>query len=192
MGEVTKIISAIRSGDENGNGTEQLFAVVYDQLRLMARKKLQSEKANSTWRPTALVNEAYLKLVRADEIEWQDRLHFFRAAAQAMRRILIDKARHKKRFKHGGGFNKNAFSEYAQVEGSSVSRSVPDDHQRLLDLDDALVELEKVAAERAELVRLHFFAGLSQAQCADLLGVSLSTVERQWRCTKAWLRQHMG
>ena len=190
MGEVTRLISAIRSGDEDGTGTDRLFAIVYDQLRRMARRQLNGENANSTWQPTSLVNEAFLKLVRADEIEWQDRLHFFRAAGQAMRRILIDRARYQKRIKRGGKLARKHFCEGVESR-VAIDRCVSDRHDRLLDLNEALIDLENVSPERAELVRLHFFAGLTLAQCAEILDVSISTIERQWRCTKAWLRLKM-
>lgn len=188
MGDVTEIILSLRDGDTEGNGTERLFAVVYEQLRGMARKKLLGECPGNTWQPTALVNEAFLKLIRAEDIQWNDRLHFFRAAGQAMQRILIDKARQKKRLKRGGDFVRNALNDAFEHQDKRQEDCA---HDRLLDLDEALAELETHAPQRAELVRLYFFAGLTIAQCAELLGVSVSTVERQWRCTKAWLKHRM-
>lgn len=188
MGEVTKIISSIRNGEDEGSGTEKLFAIVYEQLRVMAHKALANEYGNSTWQPTSLVNEAYLKLARAEDIQWHDRIHFFRAAGQAMRRILIDKAREKKSLKRGGNLKKNMLRDTFEVHERGAGFNELD---RILDLESALLKLEEIASDRAELVRLHFFAGLTLEQCSDLLDVSHSTVERQWRATKAWLRKEM-
>lgn len=189
MGEVTQIISSIRSGEDDGNGTEKLFAIVYEQLRIMARKAIRDDNINLTLQPTSLVNEAFLKLARAEDIQWQDRIHFFRAASQAMRRILVDKARERKSIKRGGNLKRNPMADALE---SVEDEGLPHELDQILDLEEALQRLGQDAPDRAELVQLHFFAGLNLKQCSELLGVSLSTTERQWRATKAWLRKEMG
>lgn len=182
MGQVTELLRSYESGDPDL--TRRLFSIVYDELRAIARRKLRLESSGHLLQPTALVNEAFLRLVNTNEISWNNRVHFFRASARAMSRILIDEARKRAAAKRGGPNSK----EVPLDEAEPVAQAID---ERLIDLDEALKKLELVAPKRADLVRLHFFAGLTLRQCAELLGVSLSTVERNWRFSRAWLAKCM-
>ena len=180
MNEVTQILSAIEQGDPHA--AEQLLPLVYDELRKLAAVRLAREGAGHTLQPTALVHEAYLRLVGGEQIQdWDSRGHFFAAAAEAMRRILIDQARHKQTRKAGGGGCRLDLDdiEPALVEGNE---------DRLLDLDEALRQLEAEDPRKAELVKLRFFAGLTAEQAAAALGVSTSTAEKDWAYARSWLR----
>jgi RNA polymerase sigma factor (TIGR02999 family) len=184
MTDVTRILSAIEQGDPKA--VEQLLPLVYDELRKLAAQKLAREKSGQTLQATALVHEAYLRLVDAEQNRgWDGRRHFFAAAAEAMRRILIDRARHKQSHKAGGGrrrFDLDAI-EPALEEGN---------RDRLLALDEALRRLEVEDPRKAELVKLRFFAGFSAEQAAAALGVSLSTAEKDWAYARSWLRVVIG
>jgi len=177
MSEVTRILSAIEQGD--AHGAEQLLPLVYDELRKLAAQKLAHEKPGQTLNATALVHEAYLRLVGAAEPGiYGDRRHFFAAAAGAMRRILIDQARRKQTEKHGGGRRRQQLPDLA----------APQRADELLALDEAL---ERLAAEdpvKARLVELRYFAGLTNDQAAIVLGVSASTADRHWAYARAWLQ----
>src|SRR5438270_8439607 len=180
MNNVTRILSAIEAGDPQA--AEQLLPLVYDDLRRLAARRLAGEGPGHTLQPTALVHEAYLKLVGADPQQpWNGRGHFFAAAAEAMRRILIDRARHKQTRKAGGGRRRLDLddAEPALEEG---------DGDRLLALDEALRQLEAEDPRKAELVKLRFFAGLTAEQAAAALGVSTSTAEKDWTYARSWLR----
>ena len=180
MTDVTRILAAIEAGDPQA--AEQLLPLVYDELRKLAAQKLAEEKPGQTLQPTALVHEVYLRLVGADPGQsWDGRGHFFAAAAEAMRRILIDNARHKQTRKAGGGRRRLDLDdvEPALEEG---------DGDRLLALDEALRRLEAEDPRKAELVKLRFFAGLGAEQAAAALGVSLSTAEKDWAYARSWLR----
>jgi RNA polymerase sigma factor (TIGR02999 family) len=180
MSDVTQILSAIEQDDPHA--AEKLLPLVYDELRQLAAQRLAQEKPGLTLQATALVHEAYLRLVGADpEKPWEGRGHFFAAAAEAMRRILIDQARHKQTHKAGGGFRR---LDLDVMEPALDERS--DD--RLLELDEALRQLEAEAPRKAELVKLRFFAGLTAEQAAAALGVSISTVEKDWAYARSWLR----
>jgi RNA polymerase sigma factor (TIGR02999 family) len=178
MSEVTRILSAIEQGDPYA--AEQLLPLVYDELRKLATQKIAQEKPGQTLQATALVHEAYLRLVAPDKAQqWDSRGHFFAAAAEAMRRILIDNARRKGRLKHGGG-RKRFDLESADV----VSQSSPDE---LLVLDEALDKLAAEDAEAAQLVKLRFFAGLSVEEAAEMIGLARSTAYEHWAYARAWL-----
>jgi RNA polymerase sigma factor (TIGR02999 family) len=180
MTDVTRILLDIEQGDPKA--AEQLLPLVYEELRKLAAQKLAQEKPGQTLQATALVHEAYLRLVGGEQTQdWDGRRHFFAAAAEAMRRILIDLARHKQSRKAGGGRRRLDLDDIEPTleEG---------DGDRLLALDGALRQLEAEDPRKAELVKLRFFAGLSAAQAADALGVSLSTAEKDWAYARSWLR----
>jgi RNA polymerase sigma factor (TIGR02999 family) len=178
MSEVSLILSAIEQGDPHAAG--RLLPLVYQELRCLAAAKLAHEKPGQTLQSTALVHEAYLRLVGAGgEHIWEDRRHFFAAAAEAMRRILVENARSKKRLKRGGGLQR---VDLQQVEAPAADR--PDD---LLALEEALDQLAKEDPQKAELVKLRFFAGLSVEEAARCLGVSRATADRYWAYARAWL-----
>jgi RNA polymerase sigma factor (TIGR02999 family) len=153
--------------------------LVYDELRRLAAWRLAHERPGQTLQATALVHEAYLRLAGHDEARWQGRRHFFGAAAEAMRRILVENARRKKRLKHGGQL------ERVEVEVVEMAAPLPDDD--LLAMDEALDRLEAVDPRAAELVKLCFFVGLTQEEAAKELAVSISTIERTWAFARAWL-----
>jgi len=178
MNEVTRILDAIGQGD--AGAAEQLLPLVYDELRRLAAQRMAQEKPGHTLQPTALVHEAYLRLVGpGEERHWDSRGHFFAAAAEAMRRILVEQARRKQRVRHGGGRKRIDLDE-----ACSVVVPPADD---LLALDEALARLAARDPVRAQLVTLHFFAGLTMPEAAQILGISLSTAERNWRFARAWL-----
>jgi len=180
MSDVTQILNAIEQGDPHAG--EQLLPLVYDELRKLAAQWLAQEKPGQTLQATALVHEAYLRLVGGEQTQdWGGRRHFFAAAAEAMRRILIDRARHKQTRKAGGGRRR-----LDVVEIEPVLDEENDD--RLLALDEALRQLEAEDPRKAELVKLRFFAGLTAEQAAAALGVSTSTAEKDWAYARSWLR----
>jgi RNA polymerase sigma factor (TIGR02999 family) len=179
MSEVTRILDALAQGDSQA--AAQLLPLVYDELRRLAAQKLAQEKPGQTLDATALVHEAYLRLIpaRAAAAAWDGRGHFFAAAAEAMRRILIDNARRKGRLRRGGA------RQRVDLDEAHLSIDGPDDD--LLDLDEALTRLAGLDPTRAELVKLRFFAGLTMPEAATVLGVSLATAERYWAFARAWL-----
>jgi RNA polymerase sigma factor (TIGR02999 family) len=180
MNEVTQILSAINRGNAHAAG--QLLPLVYDELRQLAAQKLAVETPGQTLQPTALVHEAYLRLV--GEQKFEGRGHFFAAAAEAMRRILVENARRKKAIKHGGDLQR------VELEGQDVPvRPLPDE---IVALDEALTRLSAEDPKAAQIVQLHFFAGLSIEQAAEALGVSRATAYRQWSFARAWLRCAIG
>ncbi|MEO1529328.1 MAG: ECF-type sigma factor [Planctomycetota bacterium] len=161
---------------------DELYEFVYSHLKAIARNRLSTENREKTLQTTDLVNEAYLRLSRQNT-SWRDRRHFYGVAAEAMRRILIDAARSRKRAKRGG--------DAVQQPLSGVSLPSCEWESDLLELHDALTELERESPENAEIIQLRFFSGLTCQECADLLEVSVSTVERRWRFARAWLRSKM-
>jgi len=177
MSDITLVLEAIGRGD--GNASTDLLPLVYEELRRLAAARMARESAGQTLQPTALVHEAWVQLVREGERTWQNRAHFFGAAADAMRRILIDKARRKSRLKHGGG---QARLNIADLELAETS---PDDNVLLI--NEALEQLEKEDPGQARVVVLKFFGGLTNEEVAESLGVSERTVDRQWSCAKARL-----
>jgi RNA polymerase sigma factor (TIGR02999 family) len=177
MSEVTRILDQIQQGD--AYAAEQLLPLVYNELRRLAAQKLAQEKPGQTLEATALVHEAYLRLVGAAEPRvYRDRCHFFAAAAGAMRRILIDQARRKQSEKHGGGCVRRQLLE--------MPGSEPD--EELLALNDALEQLAAEDPVKARLVELRYFAGLTNDQAAEVLGISPSTADRHWAYARAWLQ----
>ena len=183
MAEVTEILDAIEQGDPHAAG--QLLPLVYNELRQLAAQKLAREKPGQTLQATALVHEAYLRLVDVEQAQhWNSRGHFFAAAAEAMRRILVDNARRKKRGKHGGDLQRLA------LEDRDVP--VPPPADDILALDDALTRLAETDPEAARVVQLHFFGGLSIEQIGEALGISRTSAYRQWYFARAWLRSAMG
>ena len=177
MSDVTHILSAIESGDPHA--AEQLLPLVYDELRRLAAQKLAHEKAGQTLEATALVPEAYVRLVGVAEPRiYRDRRHFFAAAASAMRRILIDQARRKQTEKHGGGRQRQELPELV----------APQRNDELLALNEALEQLAIEDPVKARLIELRYFAGLSSDQAADVLGISPSTADRHWAYARAWLQ----
>jgi RNA polymerase sigma factor (TIGR02999 family) len=178
MSDVTQILNAIEHGDPKA--ADQLLPLVYDELRKLAAQKLAQERPGQTLDATALVHEAYLRLVGGDQAHtWNSRGHFFGAAAEAMRRILVESARKKKRQRHGGGRCRVDLQEAV-----SLADSPPDD---LLALDEALTRLAAREPAKAELVKLRYFAGLSIDEAADLMHISRTTAKRYWAFARAWL-----
>jgi RNA polymerase sigma factor (TIGR02999 family) len=178
MSEVTRILATIQQG--NSKATEELLPLVYNELRKVAGQMMARERSGQTLQPTALVHEAYLRLVGADQsARWAGRTHFFGAAAEAMRRILVEAARRKKRLKHGG--------QLERVELDVMELALPMPEDELLALDEAVERLDAVDAQAAAVVKLCFFVGLTQEQAAQELGISLATAERRWSFARAWL-----
>jgi RNA polymerase sigma factor (TIGR02999 family) len=183
MSEVTRILSAIEHGDAQAVG--QLLPLVYDELRRLAAHKLAHEQPGQTLQPTALVHEAYLRLVAAEQPQpWDGRRHFFAAAAQAMRRILIDRARRKGAVKRGGGTRRLDLDDLALTSDERGDE--------LLALDEALDELERHDAQAARLVQLRYFAGLSHQEAADALGIGRRAADRLWALARAWLYRQIS
>jgi RNA polymerase sigma factor (TIGR02999 family) len=183
MTEFTRILNAIERGDPTA--AEHLLPLVYDELRRLAGRKLAQEKPGQTLQATALVHEAYLRLVDVDKAQhWNSRGHFFAAAAEAMRRILIDWARRKQGQRHGGGLQRRDLDKDALIDRPASSD--------LIDLDQALAKLAKLDPQAAELVNLRVFAGLTVEQIAEIQGVSARTVKRNWAYARAWLGRELA
>lgn len=186
MSEVTRILSAIEGGDPHA--AEQLLPLVYEELRQLAAQKLAQEKPGQTLEATALVHEAYLRLVDTDKAQrWNSRGHFFAAAAEAIRRILVESARRKGRRKRGG--------DWQRRDMEFVEPSVTGPSPNILAVDEALSQLACEHPEKAELVKLRYFAGLTLVEAASALGISTATADRRWRYARAWLArrlQHCG
>jgi RNA polymerase sigma factor (TIGR02999 family) len=183
MADVTRILSQIEAGDPSA--AEQLLPLVYDELRKLAAAKLAHEKPGQTLQATALVHEAYLKLVGAENTQpWKSRGHFFGAAAESMRRILVDLARRKQRVKHGGERQRVPLDD--NVAGMTDERAC-----ELLSLHAALERLEAESPEKAQLVKLRYFAGLTHQEAAETVGISRATADRYWAYAKVFLRCEM-
>lgn len=180
--DVTQALVQITSGDERA--MDQLLPMVYEQLRQMAGRELRRERPDHTLNATALVHEAYLKLVRLDSIEWRGRAHFFGAAAQSMRRILISYARMKKAEKRGSGAD--------HVPLDSVVVAARDRPADLVALDEALTRLEALSERQARIVECRFFAGMEVRETAEALGISPATVKRDWTLARAWLNRELS
>jgi RNA polymerase sigma factor (TIGR02999 family) len=182
LSEVTRILSAIEQGDSKA--AEQLLPLVYDELRELAARKIAREKPGQTLQATALVHEAYLRLVGgstdASDPSWNSRGHFFAAAAEAMRRILVDRARHKRALKSGG--------EWRRLDLADIEPAIEKPDIDLLALNDAIDKLEAEDKRVADLVKLRFFVGLTQAQAARSLGISTSTADNDWAYARSYLR----
>jgi RNA polymerase sigma factor (TIGR02999 family) len=186
MSNITLVLKSVGRGERKA--TEELFPLVYEELRRMAAARMAGEAAGHTLQPTALVHEAWLQLVGDGEQTWQNRRHFFGAAAEAMRRILILNARRKSALKRGGGQSR------VNIEDLQITAATPDEH--ILLIDEALQWLEGEDAETARMVLLKFFGGLTNEEVAENLGVSLRTVNRQWLYAKLklfrWIREQSG
>jgi RNA polymerase sigma factor (TIGR02999 family) len=183
MSDVTRILSAVEKGE--AGAAEQLLPLVYDELRKLAAKRLAQEKPGQTLQATALVHEAYLRLVGTADPGWDSRGHFFATAAEAMRRILVDRARDRRRLKRGGSRRRQDLD----LDALTAPDAPPDD---LLDLDDALDRLGQIDARAAALVKLRLFAGLTLDQAAAALGVSPRTADFDWRFARAWLFEQLA
>ena len=182
MSEITRILSAIEDGDQQA--AAQLLPLVYEELRKLAAQKLAHEKPGQTLDATALVHEAYLRLVDVEqEQHWNSRGHFFAAAAESMRRILVERARHKGRIRHGGG--------HRRVDLLDAEVAVPADDEQILLLDEALSRLAAARPQAAQVVKLRFFTGLTLEEIAPLLTLSPRTARRLWIFARAWLRRDM-
>jgi RNA polymerase sigma factor (TIGR02999 family) len=182
MSDITLVLAGLKRGDDGS--ADELLRLVYDELRKIAAWKMANESAAFTLQPTALVHEAWLRLTASQGWNWQNRAHFFGAAAEAMRRILIDRARRRNALRRGG--------DLARVELGDCELSVaaPDD-LRLLALDEALQKLATEDPRKAELIRLRYFAGLTIEDAADALGISKATAKRWWNFSRAWLYEEM-
>lgn len=177
--EITVILEALARGERHAS--EDLLPLVYRELRKVAAARMARESSQQTLQPTALVHEAWLELVGSGDRNWQNRAHFFGAAAHAMRRILIQKARRKSRLKHGGGQVRLNIAEHEIKEAAA--------DEKILLIDDAVKALEAVDPKQGRIVELKFFGGLTTPEAAQTLGLSERTVEREWACAKAWLFQ---
>ena len=178
MGDVTRILSAIEKGEPRA--AEELLPIVYDELRKLAAQRLAREQPSQTLQPTALVHEAYLRLVDVEQArQWRSRGHFFGAAAEAMRRILIDRARRRRRPKHGG--------DRRRLELDAAFPANEETPDALLAIDEALQKLERQSPVKAQLVKLRHYAGCSLQQAADALGMSPATAKRHWTFARAFL-----
>ena len=181
MGDVTQMLSLSAAGDPAAR--EALCALVYDELRRVATQKLARERPGQTLQPTALVHEAWLRLGGDAQPAWRNRAHFFAAASEAMRRILVDKARQRQRLRHGGG--------QERVEFDEVQLAAPETDETLLRISEALDALAREDPVEAEVVKLRFFVGLGNEEAAAVLGVSEKTVRRYWTHAKVWLYERM-
>ena len=182
MSDVTRILAAIEQGD--ARAADELLPLVYQELRHLAAQKMSREPPGQTLQATALVHEAYIKLVGAEAQNFSGRTHFFAAAAEAMRRILIDNARRKQRLKHGGGKKEVALND--------IEPAVEAPSDDLIALDEALERLAKMDKVKADLVKLRYFAGLTLEQAASILGLSQTTAKRHWTYARAWLYRQIA
>jgi RNA polymerase sigma factor (TIGR02999 family) len=182
MSDVTSILSAIEQGDPHA--AEQLLPLVYEELRKLAAQKLAQERPGQTLQPTALVHEAYLRLVDVEKAQhWYSRGHFFAAAAEAMRRVLIDTARRRCAQRRGGGAKRQSLQ--------GLEAAAPDSDDELLAVDAALERFQKIEPTKAELVKLRYFGGLTIPEAAEVLGISVTTANRYWAYARAWLHEEL-
>jgi RNA polymerase sigma factor (TIGR02999 family) len=178
MSEATLLLSAVEQGDPKA--AEKLLDLLYEELRQLAASKMAREAPSQTLQPTALVHEAWLRLVGSQNPKFENRAHFFSAAAEAMRRILIDRARRKLRIRHGGGMERVHL-----VEGQDLA--APADDEKLLAVHDALNNLAKTHPAQAEVVKLRYFVGMTNEETAEVLGVSVATVKNYWTFARTWI-----
>lgn len=183
-GDVTELLSQYRAG--NREALNAIMPIVYGELRAIAARYLRREREGHTLQPTALVHEAYVRLVDQREVEWQSRAHFYAVAAQLMRRLLVDHARGRNRHKRGGGVL------VVPIEEHDVAGPAPDDGLDLVALDDALGRLSTLSPQQARIVELRYFGGLSIEEAAEVLGVSTMTVKRRWAMARAWLHRELS
>ncbi|UCE58994.1 MAG: sigma-70 family RNA polymerase sigma factor [Phycisphaerales bacterium] len=180
--DVTTILKRASCGDDSA--VRHLMPLVYNELRALAESYLKQERPDHTLQATALVHEAYMKLIKQEDVEWQNRAHFFGVAAQAIRRILVDHARHHQRAKRGGGRQRVQLDEdVALLDQSDLD---------LLALDEAMEKLAEFHERASRVVELRFFGGLSREEAAEFLGISLRTVSDDWRMARAWLRRELA
>jgi len=184
MTDVTRILNAIEQGD--AKAANQLLPLVYEELRLLAAQKLSQERPGQTLQATALVHEAYLRLIGAEDQNWDNRGHFFKAAAEAMRRILIENARRKRTDKRGGSRKRVVLTESIAMSKDQASI------EEVIALDEALEKLEKKDQLKADLIKLRFYAGLTIDQSAKSLGISLTTAKSHWAYARAWLLREVS
>jgi RNA polymerase sigma factor (TIGR02999 family) len=184
MSDVTRILAAIERGDVRA--VDELFPLVYQELRQLAAQRMRKEKPGQTLQATALVHEAYLRLVGGEEQQWSSSRHFFSAAAEAMRRILIENARRKKSLRRGGGRKRIELDKAVQMKDDDTATD------ELIALDEALEKLSKKDKVKAELVKLRYFAGLTIEQAAELLDISATTAKRYWAYSRAWLLREIS
>lgn len=185
-GDITRLLSRVGRGDEHAR--DSLFERVYEELRMLAHARLRSEARDATLSTTGLVHEAYLRLAPIDAIDWQDRTHFFATAARAMRRVLIDRARAARRLKRGG----DGPAPRSDVAADMVADPVAMSADELLALDEALGRLGALSERQLRVVELRFFAGLSIPETADVLGVAVNTVKRDWSTARVWLNRELA
>ncbi|WP_367871125.1 ECF-type sigma factor [Luteolibacter sp. Populi] len=181
MSEITVILASVQKGQPEA--AEELLELVYEELRRLAAFRMAQQAPGQTLQPTALVHEAWIKLVGSDKTSFQDRAHFFAAAAEAMRHILIDRARRKLAKRHGGGLERGALEEYELI--------APISDQQMLDLHEALDQFAREHPIQAEVVKLRFFVGMTNEEIGQLLAISLSTVKNYWNFSRAWLFREM-
>lgn len=177
MSDFTRILEGVEHGDPNA--ADQLLPLVYEELRRLAGQKMANEPHGQTLQPTALVHEAWLRLIGTDNTQWNGRAHFFGAAAEAMRRILIENARRKRAVRHGGG--------QAQLDINEIEVAAPAKDEEMVAVSDALEKLAARDKQKAELVKLRYFVGLTTEEAADVLGISVPTADRWWNFSRAWL-----
>lgn len=186
MSDVTRLLGAIDHGDPKA--AEELLPLVYDQLRQLAAARMARESPGQTLQATALVHEAWLRLVGSNETRWNSRAHFFGAAAEAMRRILLERARRKARVRHGG--------QLQRVDLEQVTMATQDSDDVVIAINDALEKLAAESPAKAEIVKLRYFGGLEHAEIAEALGISEPTVRRHWAYARSWLyvelKSHLG
>ncbi len=180
--DATQVLAELAAGDQAA--AQRLLPMIYDEFRALAARYLGRERAGHTLEPTALVHEAYMRLVDQSRVNWQGRTHFFAVGAQLMRRILVDHARHKHRVKRGGGRQRITLDEHVAIS--------PQRDEDLLALDEALQKLAELDPRQAQVVELRFFGGLSVEEVATVLGVSKRTVEADWTMVRAWLRRELS
>lgn len=183
MTEITEILNQIDEGDPSA--ADQLLPLIYDELRLLAQSKLKNERSDHTLQATALVHEAYLRLIGDEPSSpgWDNRGHFFASAAEAMRRILIESIRNKNALKRGGG--------HIRIELDTINLNDDKRDEKLLSLNDALDRLEEIDPDKASLVKLRFFSGLTKHEAAQALGISPATADRYWAYARSWLQTEM-
>jgi RNA polymerase sigma factor (TIGR02999 family) len=179
MNEVTQILEAVSRGEPKA--ADELLSLVYEELRRLAAAKMALEAPGQTLQPTALVHEAWLRLTRDEQRKWNDRTHFFAAAAEAMRRILVDNARRKRAERHGGG--------QQRVDMPEIASAVAENEDKVLAVNEALEKFAKLDPQKAELVKLRYFVGMTTEEAAEALGISERTAKRYWAFARAWLHE---
>ena len=182
MHELTHLLNS--SSQDNAHATSELLSLVYHELRRLAAAKMASEAPGQTLQPTALVHEAWLRLTSDEKRQWNDRTHFFATAAEAMRRILVDNARRKRAERHGGG--------QQRVEMPEIASAVMETDDKVLAVDEALEKFAVIDPQKAELVKLRYFVGMTIEQAAEALGISVPTADRHWAYTRAWLARQIN